>query len=233
MLKRIVAVAGLLVLAGSVPAFAQDSKVEVSATIGWAFSDGVSADTPVLAPDGNIYDRVDPKDSFLWGLTGGVNVTENAEVGFMWTQQMSSLLLGGTNERDLGDMTVSTYHGYFAYNFFPSDSTVRPFLLIGLGVLGIGGSSTGESADLAMFGFSAGAAFLVLALLLLITDHRWLWVLALVAQAWVFLVYFAVSGTREPPFEVWGILLRLLHVPLMLVLAYLAWRAPTRRAATA
>jgi hypothetical protein len=138
MLKRIVAVAGLLVLAGSVPAFAQDSKVEVSATIGWAFSDGVSADTPVLAPDGNIYDRVDPKDSFLWGLTGGVNVTENAEVGFMWTQQMSSLLVGGTNERDLGDMTVSTYHGYFAYNFFPSDSTVRPFLLIGLGATDFG-----------------------------------------------------------------------------------------------
>lgn len=99
---------------------------------------------------------------------------------------------------------------------------------IGLGVLGIGGSTSGESVDLAAFGFGAGSAFLVLALLLLRTDHRWLWVLALVAQAWVFVVYFAVSGTREPPFEVWGILLRALHVPLMLVLAYLAWRAPTR-----
>lgn len=45
----------------------------------------------------------------------------------------------------------------------------------------------------------------------------------------MFLVYFGVSGTREPPFELWGIVLRILHVPVMLVLAYLAWRPATRR----
>jgi len=106
------------------------------------------------------------------------------------------------------------------------------YFLIGLGVLGIGGSRSGESVDLALFGFGAGTAFLLLALLLLLTDRRWLWALALIAQAWVFLVYFGVSGTREPPFEAWGILLRILHVPLMLALAYLAWRPPTRRTAT-
>jgi hypothetical protein len=103
------------------------------------------------------------------------------------------------------------------------------YCLIGLGVLGIGGTSSGESVDLAVFGLGAGSAFLVLALLFLLTDRRWVWAVALVAQVWVFLVYFAVSGTREPPFELWGIVLRILHVPLMLALAYLALRSPEKR----
>lgn len=101
------------------------------------------------------------------------------------------------------------------------------YVLIGLGVLGIGASTSGESVDVAMFGFSAGAAFLILALLLLWTDRRWLWALAAAAQVWVFLVYFMVSGTREPSFEVWGILLRIIQVPLFLALVSLAWKAPT------
>jgi hypothetical protein len=100
------------------------------------------------------------------------------------------------------------------------------YLLIGAGVLGIGGSKEGESVDLAVFGFGAGSAFLILALLLLLTDRRWVWIVALIAQIWVFAIYFLVSGTREPPFEVWGIALRVLHVPLLLALAYLSWRSP-------
>lgn len=103
------------------------------------------------------------------------------------------------------------------------------YYLIGLGVLGIGGSTSGESVDLAMFGFSAGTAFLVQALLLLRTDRRWVWVLSAIFQVWVAIVYVMVSGTREPPFELWGIVLRLLQVPLLVVTAYLAWKAPTTR----
>lgn len=103
------------------------------------------------------------------------------------------------------------------------------YFLIGLGVLGIGGSSTGETVDVAMFGFSAGSAFLILALLLARTDRRWLWAVALLAQVWVFLVYVGVSGTREPAFEQWGILLRILQLPLMLALAYLVWRPSAGR----
>lgn len=102
------------------------------------------------------------------------------------------------------------------------------YYLIGLGVLRIGGSSTGDPVDLVMFGASAGTGFLVLAVLLLRTDRRWVWVLAAVAQVWVFLVYFLVSGTREPPFETWGIVLRLLQVPLFVVTVLLAWRPAAR-----
>lgn len=102
------------------------------------------------------------------------------------------------------------------------------YYLIGLGVLRIGGSSTGDPVDLVMFGASAGTGFLVLAVLLLRTDRRWVWMLAAVAQVWVFLVYFLVSGSREPPFEAWGIVLRLLQVPLFVVTVLLAWRPAAR-----
>jgi hypothetical protein len=103
------------------------------------------------------------------------------------------------------------------------------YYLIGLGVLGIGGSRSGESVDLAVFGFSAGTAFLFQALLLLRTDRRWVWVLSAVFQVWVALVYVMVSGTREPPFELWGIVLRILQLPLLAVTVYLAWNAPAAR----
>jgi hypothetical protein len=100
------------------------------------------------------------------------------------------------------------------------------YLLIGLGVLDIGGSTSGETVDLALFGFSAGTAFLLLAVSLLSTDRRWVWVLAAILQLWVYLIYFSVSGTREPPFEMWGITLRLIQLPLLVVLVYLSWKAP-------
>jgi hypothetical protein len=103
------------------------------------------------------------------------------------------------------------------------------YALIGLGVLGIGGTSSGESVDLLVFGAGAGSMFLVLSLLLLWTDRRWVWVVAAIVQAWIFVVYVMVSGTREPPFEVWGIVLRILQVPLFAITVILAWK-PTATA---
>jgi hypothetical protein len=107
------------------------------------------------------------------------------------------------------------------------------YYLIGLGVLSIGRTTTGESADPAGFGFGAGTAFLILTLLLLLTDRRWLWTLAAVVQVLAFIMYFAVSGVREPAFEMWGILLRMLQVVLLGTLIYLAWRPTTQGAAQA
>jgi opacity protein-like surface antigen len=113
------------------PAMAQDKKVEVSVLVGWTFSDGVDGD-PVTTATG-IYDRIDPKDSFKWGLGAGVMVTPNAEVGFLFGQQPTTLTAGGTRTIDVGDMSVSTYHGYFGYNFGDPDATVRPYLFGGIG----------------------------------------------------------------------------------------------------
>jgi hypothetical protein len=100
------------------------------------------------------------------------------------------------------------------------------YYLIGLGVLSIGGSSSGEMVDLKVFGGGAGTAFLALALLFVLTDRRWVWVLALIFQIWVYVIYVAVSGSREPPFEMWGITLRILQVPVILGLIYLSLRRP-------
>jgi hypothetical protein len=102
------------------------------------------------------------------------------------------------------------------------------YFLIGLHVLDVGGSTTGESVDLAVFGFSAGSAFLVLSVLLMLTDRRWVWILAAIFQVWVSVIYFSVSGTRVPAFELWGITLRVIQLPLFVVLVYLSWKAPQR-----
>jgi 4-amino-4-deoxy-L-arabinose transferase-like glycosyltransferase len=104
------------------------------------------------------------------------------------------------------------------------------YFLIGLGVLSIGGSTSGETVDLAMFGYSAGTAFLILAALLFRTDRRWLWVLAALFQVWVYVIYFAVAPGRQPPFEIWGATLRVIQLVLFAGLLYLSWNAPEHKA---
>jgi hypothetical protein len=101
------------------------------------------------------------------------------------------------------------------------------YFLIGLGALDIGGGSTGEQVDLGIFGTSAGSAFLLIAALALATDRRWMWALAALFQVFVFVTYFGTSAIREPPFELWGLTLRLLQVPLFGALVYLSVKGPS------
>ena len=124
MLKRIMVLACLASLAAA-PAFAQ--KAEVGVTFGWVYSDGVDFGSNVPAP-GGVYSRVDPKDSFGWGIDVGFFVGPNAEVGFLYGNQLSTLQVSGTKTVDVGDMSISTYHGTFTYNFGESDAKVRPVL---------------------------------------------------------------------------------------------------------
>jgi hypothetical protein len=106
------------------------------------------------------------------------------------------------------------------------------YYLIGLGVLDVGGSTDPEAATgMFAFGAMAGTGFLVGAILLAFFDRRILWILGAVLQVLVFAMYIAVSSTREPPFELWGIALRLLQIPLFAALVYLAWHAPEAVAA--
>jgi outer membrane protein W len=133
MLKRSFVAAVALLAAGVAPAFAQSSpRVEVSGILGWTFSDGVSG-TAVKAGDGNTYNRIDPKDSGSFGFSVGVLANDNAEVGFMYSHQYSTLVLGGTADREVGNLGINSYHGYFGYNFLESDSKLRPFIYGGLG----------------------------------------------------------------------------------------------------
>ena len=154
MFKRIVVLAAVCFMASLGSARAQETRAELSAFAGWTFSDGVSG-TSVRAPDGNTYDRVDPKDSASWGFSFGILAGPNAEVGFIYGQQPSKLVLGGTADRELGDMSVKNYHGYFGYNFGEADAKVRPYFLFGLGATNYGGvdftRSNGQPGTIASF----------------------------------------------------------------------------------
>jgi hypothetical protein len=121
------------------PAQAQ-VQVEAGATVGWSVSDGVSGQG-IPAGDGNIYNRVDPKDSISFTVKVGALVDGKAEVGFIYGRQPSSLVVEGTNSKTVGDMAVQTYHGYFGYNWLDPDSVVRPYAFVGLGATSFGAVS--------------------------------------------------------------------------------------------
>ena len=97
------------------------------------------------------------------------------------------------------------------------------YFLIGLGVLTV---VEGQSTDASLLGFGAmaGSAFLLGAVLLLATDRRWLWILGALLQIFVVVGYVTVAADRTPAFEVWGITLRIIQVPLFGALVYLALR---------
>jgi outer membrane protein W len=144
------------------PAAAQP-RVEVGALVGWTLSDGVDGD-PRLASDGNVYDEVNVADSVSFGLDLGVFVSENAQVGFLYGRQQSTLEVKGTQTVEVGDLPVSTYHGYFAYNFGEGDAPVRPYVMLGLGATTYGnvsytgiGNVTRETGSETQFSGTVGA----------------------------------------------------------------------------
>jgi hypothetical protein len=99
------------------------------------------------------------------------------------------------------------------------------YFLIGLGVANVGGGPS-DRTFLWIFGGAAGGAFLLGAVLLALFDRRWLWILGALFQVFVYWAYFDVARTRDPAFETWGISLRIIQVPLLLALTYLALRPP-------
>jgi len=137
MMKTVIGMGILGTLLAVTPARAQDSTVTVDFTAGWTFSDGVHGDS-YLIPGVGTFDRVDPKDSFKWGLGAGVLLGQHGEVGFLFGQQLSKLQIGGSQTIDVGDLTVNTYHGYYAYNFGDSATKVRPYLMGGIGATNFG-----------------------------------------------------------------------------------------------
>ena len=142
MFPRVFAAAGLAV-AIAAPAEAQ---IEVTATLGWTVSSGVSGEA-IDAPDGNRYDRIEPVESASFAFTIGYLARSGGEVGFQWGRQLSELQLGGTATTTVGDMNVDNYHGYFAYNFGAFDASVRPYVMIGLGATSYGDVEFGTAGE--------------------------------------------------------------------------------------
>ena len=80
----------------------------------------------ILAGDGKFYNEIGPKDSASWGLGIGVNATDNVEIGFLYGQQLSQVEIKGTATREVGDVTITSYHPYLAFNLTPADASLRP-----------------------------------------------------------------------------------------------------------
>ena len=105
------------------------------------------------------------------------------------------------------------------------------YVLIGFEMLYIG-EPTANSADggLLGFGLGAGAAFAIIAVVLLFSHRRLLTIPFALFDAAVIAMYFAVASVREPPYEMPGLIIKALQVVLLGALLYLVARAPGRQA---
>ncbi|MEX1169103.1 MAG: hypothetical protein WEE50_03065 [Chloroflexota bacterium] len=99
---------------------------------------------------------------------------------------------------------------------------------IGAGVLVVVDVAASDAPGMFEFGASAGAAFVLGALLLLALDHRGLWLVGALLQVGVIVMYIAVGPQRTPSFEVWGLVIKALQVVILVALAWLTVRPPTR-----
>jgi hypothetical protein len=108
---------------------------------GYTQSDGVTTDSAVAGGDGGFYNSIEPNDSASWGLNLGYYVNPNFEIGGLFSQQKSQMIIGGTREVEVGDWGVDNYHLYFAYNTGDFDSKARFYVLAGLGATRYGSLS--------------------------------------------------------------------------------------------
>jgi len=134
MIRRALVVASLMALA--TPAYAQ-VRFEASIMGGYTFAEGVEANTTVITPSG-AFNKIELKSGGAVDLSFGVVAHNGAEVGFIWSRQMSHVnLTGPGSAKDLGNMNVDSYHGYIGYNFMP-EGMFHPYVYIGFGATGYG-----------------------------------------------------------------------------------------------
>lgn len=107
-----------------------------------------------------------------------------------------------------------------------SGLTAFLYLLIGLNVVSIGEMTSQEQTA---FGLPAAVVFVAGSVVATFWDKRWLWTLGAAGLALIVFMYFNLASQREPAFELWGILIRVVQVPLLISLIYLAFTSPTPR----
>lgn len=109
-------------------------------------------------------------------------------------------------------------------------ATALLYFGIGVGLLQVADEASAEAAGgLFQFGLLAGSAFVLGGLLLILFDHRGLWLLGSLLQVGVLVMYVAVAPQRNPPFEPWGILIKVLQALILVALVYLVLNVPPRR----
>jgi hypothetical protein len=144
--KRLIVAISFVALAAAT-SWAQDQRVEIGGSAGWTLSDGVTGQT-IIAADGNAYNSIEPKDSFSYALDIGYFLNDTWEIGALFSQQKSKLVVGGGIEREVGDWSVNNYHGTFTYNSGDADSGARFYFLGGAGVTQYGSVDfTGVGGD--------------------------------------------------------------------------------------
>jgi hypothetical protein len=99
------------------------------------------------------------------------------------------------------------------------------YYLIGFAVLEIGASTSG-STDLVGFGLTAGTTFAVAGGLLLLLRWRWIAVAVTLLDLVVIVGYFLMAGIRVPPFEVWGLSIKVAQLVLLFAAGSLIVRGP-------
>jgi hypothetical protein len=101
------------------------------------------------------------------------------------------------------------------------------YLLIGLEVLAVVELGP-DDPSLLWFGIPASLAFLFGAVVMLVTERRLWWTLGAAFQVFAIMAYFNVAPNRNPPFEFWGIALRIVQVLMLAGLVLLVTRYPAR-----
>lgn len=128
---RLVLVATSMLLAASAAAAQPPLRCEISASIGYTFSEGFEF-SPVEVGD-YIYSEADPESGLSFGASFGVLVNRFVELGFLMSQQQSTFIAGGRGpDLDLVDLDVNNFHGYLAYNIDLNPQVV-PYVLFGMG----------------------------------------------------------------------------------------------------
>jgi len=122
----------LVAALAAVTAQAQDKRVEISGSVGWTFSEGISG-TDVKVGSFGTFNRIDPLNALSWGARVGLRLGKGSEVGVLFDQESTDLDITGASSLKIADVKIRNYHGYFAYNFLATDSLARPYLLLGFG----------------------------------------------------------------------------------------------------
>jgi hypothetical protein len=131
-MNRKTSLTAIMVALAAVTATAQDKRVELSATAGYVFSDGVTG-TGVKVANLGTFTKIDPLNAASYGARIGFLTSDNNEIGFLFSQQSTELDLGGTASLKIADVKIRNYHGYVAHNFGDTDLVARPYILLGLG----------------------------------------------------------------------------------------------------
>ncbi len=113
-------------------------------------------------------------------------------------------------------------------------ATAVVYLLIGLEILAVVDVGP-DDPSLLWFGIPASLAFLFGAFVMIVTERRLWWALGAAFQAFAIIAYFNVAPDRTPPFEFWGIALRVVQAIILagLVALLIRYPQPARHAAAA